>query len=403
MIDEGYTKLEIYQLARSLAAQINTLMLFETESLQPELGAAIRRSSKTVAQEIVNAYLRRGFREEFLRCLERASGACRETMSLLTTKEGSSVLSIREHLEYLVSSYRHLSGLIGKATELDIDASDSPFRVKEEAVPYLPSLARPVPSARPLEGKVFLLTRTADQSQPLVELLEDRGAYPLVLPTIAIADPDSWDECDRAIVNLRGYFGVIFTSSNAVERFLKRIEKVNPQARVALLNQHIYAVGERTRATLHKAQVPVEFVPESQSADGLAAALGDIDVAGKRFLLPRSDIASDVLPNALRSKDAVVEEVIVYKTVGPQPKNLDVVRRALATQEIDVVTFFSPSSVQNFVQMVGNECAENTLVAAIGATTAKAAKDCGLPVQITAKQSTAEALVESVADYFATP
>jgi len=401
MIDEGYTKLEIHQLARSLAAQVNALTLFETQSLRPELGATIRRSSKIVAREIVTAYLRRGLREEFLHCLERASAACEVTISQLSSEEGSSVIPSREHLEYLVSAYRHLSGLIRKASELDAEAPDSPFRVKEELVPYEPSLARLSASRRPLEGKVFLLTRTGEQSQPLVELLEERGAYPLILPTIAVVEPDSWDECDRAIVNLREYFGVIFTSSNAVERFVGRIEKTNPQAKVALSMRHIYAVGEKTSGALHKAKVPVELIPENQGAEGLIAALGDVDVAGKRFLFPRSNIGRDLLPNALRSKDAVVDEVIVYKTVGTQPSNLDLVRRALVNQEIDVVTFFSPSSVENFVQMVGNEYAENTLVAAIGPTTTKAAQDCGLPVLITAKQSTAESLVESLVDYFA--
>jgi uroporphyrinogen-III synthase len=401
MIDEGYTRLEIYHLARSLAAQINTLTLFETLSLRPDLATAIRRSSKTVAREIVNAYLLRGLRGEFLQCLERASAACEETVTQLSGKDGPSVISNREHLEYLISSYRHLSGLMRKASELDIDAPDSPFRVSEELVPYVPSLAHPAASPRPLEGKVFLLTRTADQSQPLVELLEDRGAYPLVLPTIAILEPDSWNDCDRAIANLSEYFGVIFTSSNAVKRFLSRIEKIRPQAKLALSERHVFAVGEKTRGALRKAKVPAERIPEHQAAEGLAAALAGMDVAGKRFLFPRSNIGREVVPNALRSKDAVVDEIIVYKTVGTQPRNLDVVRQALVNQEIDVVTFFSPSSVQNFVQMVGNDYAENTLVAAIGPTTTKAAQDCGLPVQITARQSTAESLVESLADYFA--
>ena len=401
MIDEGYTKLEIYQLARSLAAQINTLTLFETRNLQPGLGASIRRSSKTVAREIVNAYLQRGLREEFLRCLERASNACRETIARLSAKEGPPVISSREHLEYLASSYRHLSALIRKASESEIDAPDSPFRVKEELLPYVPSLARPAANPRPLEGKVFLVTRAPEQSQPLVELLENRGAYPLVLPTIAIVEPDSWKECDRAIVNLGGYFSVIFTSPNAVEKFLGRIEEVEPRAQENLSKLHIYAVGEGTRGALHEAKVRVEPIPQYQTAEGLVAHLAEIDVAGKRFLFPRSNIGRDVLPNALRSRDAIVDEVVVYKTVGTMPENLDVVRQALVNQEIDVVTFFSPSSVQNFVRMVGNECAENTLVAAIGPTTTKAAQESGLPVQITAKQSTAESLVESLAAYFA--
>ena len=400
MIDEGYTRLEIYHTARSLAAQINTLTFFGAQSVRPELGAAVRRASRTVAEEIVNAYLRRGLREAFLRCLDQASVACDETISRLSGKEGPAVISDREHLAFLVSSYRHLSELIQKASQLDIEAPDSPFRVKEEVEPYVPSLLHAAACARPLEGKVLLLTRTPDQSRPLVELLEDQGAYPLILPMIAIVEPDSWIECDRAILRIGSYYGVVFTSANAVEHFLDRIQKIRPQARAALAARKIYAVGDRTRTVLRKARLPVTLVPEKQTSDGLVAALEGTDVSGKRFLLPRSNIAKEIVPNALHSKGAIVDEVVVYRTEPTQPGNLDVVRQALVNQEIDVVTFFSPSSVQNFVQMVGNECAENTLVAAIGPTTTKAARDCGLPVQITARRSTAESLVDSIADYF---
>ncbi len=51
---------------------------------------------------------------------------------------------------------------------------------------------------------------------------------------IEILDPESWEEVDRAIINLPGYEGVVFTSQNAVERFLLRINSINKSARHVL-------------------------------------------------------------------------------------------------------------------------------------------------------------------------
>lgn len=251
-----------------------------------------------------------------------------------------------------------------------------------------------------LEGKTIVVTRAADSNASLVQLLEQKGARVIAFPTIEIVAPDAWDECDHAIINLKKYDGVFFTSKNAVEKFLERIAAINSEAKKILASRRIFAVGEKTEAALQEAGIPVALTPEIYSAEDLVSALSHEEIAGKHFLFPKSSIGKDILPNALRTLDAVVDEVAVYKTISPTQTDLDAIRNALAAQEVDVVTFFSPSSVRNFTQIMGTKCLDNTIVAVIGPSTAKAATDLSLSVGITAKQATAESLVETIEEYF---
>lgn len=62
------------------------------------------------------------------------------------------------------------------------------------------------------------------QSQDEVITLTQLGAEVINVPTIKIVPPTSWKNCDDAIKNFSEYDYVIFTSQNAVEWFLKRLD-----------------------------------------------------------------------------------------------------------------------------------------------------------------------------------
>ncbi len=251
-----------------------------------------------------------------------------------------------------------------------------------------------------LAEKSILVTRSDAENAGLAKLFEERGARTLSLPTVRFVEPDSWEACDAAIVNLRQYDCILFTSRNSVSAFLKRIEEVNKQAWGVLGSRAIYAVGEKTAEAITSAGLSVAGSPEIASSEDLAAMLGEETTAGKRFLFPKSSIARDVLPNVLRALDAVVDEIVVYKNEPPGRKELDRMREALQHSEVDAVTFFSPSSVRNFIQLLGSKHLERAVVAAIGPTTAKAAEDLGVTVDVIAPRATAESLVDAIEQHF---
>jgi uroporphyrinogen III methyltransferase/synthase len=76
---------------------------------------------------------------------------------------------------------------------------------------------------RPLAGRTVIVTRAASQAADLTTLLEGYGANVIVCPTIEIREPDNYDRLDEALDHLYGYDWLIFTSTNGVEYFLKRL------------------------------------------------------------------------------------------------------------------------------------------------------------------------------------
>ena len=231
-------------------------------------------------------------------------------------------------------------------------------------------------------------------------MLESRGASVVCLPTIEIVDPDSWDECDAKIWKLAEYDSVCFTSKNTVEKFIQRIRLIRPQALNTLATRNLYAVGEKTKLTLETTGFSVQPIPQKHSAENLAQSFYGQNISGRRFLFPKSNIACDVIPKELRSLGAIVDEIVTYKTVIPGSENLEQIRAFLRDGKIDIITFFSPSSVRNFMEMIGVETTQRSLIAVIGSTTAEAAKEVGLEVTIVAKQQTAESLVQEIMEHF---
>jgi uroporphyrinogen III methyltransferase/synthase len=144
----------------------------------------------------------------------------------------------------------------------------------------------------------------------------------------------------------------------------------------------------------------VQPIPQKHSAENLAHSFYGQNISGRHFLFPKSNIACDVIPKELRSLGAIVDEIVTYKTVIPEPENLEHIRTFLTDGKIDIVTFFSPSSVRNFTEMIGVETLQHILIAVIGPTTAEEAKEIGLEVDIVAKQQTAKSLVQGIMEHF---
>ena len=253
-----------------------------------------------------------------------------------------------------------------------------------------------------LKGRTILLTRSAESNKTLERQLRERGASVVSLPTIEFADPLSWEEADRVLQHLDEYDGFLFTSRTAVERFLRRAELINGGFREILQRARLYAIGEKTEEALTREGFSNVVTPEVSTAEEMADSLAAQELSGAKFLFPKSEIARDVLPNALRQHEATVDEIVVYRNVPPLQKDLDEVRTRLAEGTISVTTFFSPSAVRNFVQMLGATALASAANAAIGPTTAGAIKGFGASVSVLPEHPTTESLLDALERYCST-
>lgn len=244
---------------------------------------------------------------------------------------------------------------------------------------------------RPLLGRRVIVTRPREQAGRLGERLSALGADVVYLPVIAIADPDDLSELDGALKTLGvgGFEWVLFASVNAVERTMARLGVQGLDAR-AFGGARIAAVGPATAHALEHAGLRADLVPADHTSNALIAALGP---GPGTVLWPRVADAPPEMAAALRTALWEVDEVAAYRNVpgDPDPELLELVRAG----EYDFVTFTSASTVDNFVDLVGDVAAGARCVC-IGPKTAGAAKKHGVDVDATAEPHTSEGLVSAV-------
>ena len=260
---------------------------------------------------------------------------------------------------------------------------------------------------RPLEGRTVIVTRAASQAAELTTLLEGYGANVIVCPTIEIREPDNYERLDEALDHLYGYDWLIFTSTNGVEFFLKRLNQRGLQ--VSDLDEiKVCAIGQRTADKLHDAHVHVDLVPSQSTAEGVFAALaeftgGDEHLRGLNILLPRAAAGRDVLPEALQKAGARIDIVTTYQTVLPDNVDRGKLAAMLAGSG-DCIAFTSPSTIKNLAKLFDThdlgKTLPNIVVACIGSVTAEAAAEYGLQVDIKPEQFTTKDLAQAIAAYF---
>lgn len=255
---------------------------------------------------------------------------------------------------------------------------------------------------KPLFGKRVLVTRSREQASALSTAVEALGGEPLEFPTIRITDPEDYGPLDQAIKQLHTFNVVIFTSVNGVKSFFRRLRHQQKDIR-ELGTARICAIGPKTREALEDFGLQVNYVPEEYRAEKVVEELCGKVGAGERVLLPRADIARNVLPEALAKMGVDVTEVVAYSTTmggGDAP----MIKEMLRNKEIHLITFTSSSTVRNFVKFLDAPDLKNLLagvtVACIGPITAGTAEDMGLDVDVVAEKYTIEGLVEAILKYY---
>jgi uroporphyrinogen III methyltransferase/synthase len=175
----------------------------------------------------------------------------------------------------------------------------------------------------------------------------------------------------------------------------------------ALYGPKICTVGPGTADRLAQYGVKVDRLPDEFRADGVVRAIaGSGSIEGLRVLLPRADIGREVIADELRRSGAIVSDVVAYRTVVEEalPERGPDVYGMLLEDQIDV-TFTSGSAVRGFARIYGAEPAadllKHTVVAVIGPTTADAARQLGIPVNVQPVAATIPALVDAIVAHYA--
>jgi uroporphyrinogen III methyltransferase/synthase len=259
--------------------------------------------------------------------------------------------------------------------------------------------------ARPLFGRRIVVTRSGEQAGELVDMLEERGAEAIQAPTIRVAPAEDPAALDRACAEAGTYDWIVFTSANAVDYFMQRVI-ANGDVR-DLKGVRLCAIGPSTAQRLSRYGLRVDVTPEEATSDAVTDALRAAgSLKGARVLLPRADIAREVLADQLRDAGAEVSEVAAYRTMlaGSERDGDQDIYRMLLERQIDAITFTSASTVKNFAKIFGEEQAADllrtTVVASIGPVTAEAAQQLGIQTTVMPERYTVPDLVDALVEHF---
>ncbi|MFA6450515.1 MAG: uroporphyrinogen-III synthase, partial [bacterium] len=256
---------------------------------------------------------------------------------------------------------------------------------------------------KPLFGKTIVVTRSRAQASALVEQLRELGADTVEMPTIAIEPPDGWAEIDAAVLRVGKYDWLIFTSVNGVEHFMERARAAGLDAR-AFAGVKVASMGPATSQRLLDYGLAADYQPEKYVAEAIFEGLSKLDPpAGKKYLLPRADIAREALPELLRAAGAEVDEITAYKTV-PGDFDAESLRLRIGKGGVDAVTFTSSSTARFFVERMGADfIAENKTKFAgvsIGPVTSDTMRSLGMEPAAESDVHTIPGLVETLLKYF---
>ena len=255
-------------------------------------------------------------------------------------------------------------------------------------------------SKRPLHGRRVLITRARHQVDPFRRELVELGASVIEIPTIEIQPMPLDERVNKAIAHLDSTALVIIASANAVDIFFQMLLASGSDAR-AFHGSKLCAIGQETAQSLEGHGLRPELITSEYTAEGLAKALEGWEMDGMHVLVPRAEVARDALPSLLANRGAEVEILPVYRAICPTGTG-DTLLRLFNNEGVDVITFTSSSTVNNFVRAFPEDRLPAILgdaeVACMGPVTADVARKLGLTVSIVAREYTTHGLVQAISE-----
>ena len=105
----------------------------------------------------------------------------------------------------------------------------------------------------------------------------------------------------------------------------------------------------------------------------------------------------------LRAAGCRVDVVAAYETHPPPRETVETLAREIEQGRLDVATFTSSSTVENFCDLLGPRAVEllkRVRVATIGPVTTESARIRGVRVDVTAREYTVPGLVQALAESY---
>ena len=178
-------------------------------------------------------------------------------------------------------------------------------------------------------------------------------------------------------VSILDYTAIVFTSRHAIDHFFNMAKEL----RVTIPEDMKYFCVTETIALYIQKYVQYRkrkvFFGETGRIDDLVPTM--VKHKTEKYLVPMSDVHNDSLSNLLDSKKLTHRECVMYKTVSN-----DFSEEEVKNFDYDMLIFFSPAGIESLTKNFPNFKQGKIAIATFGPTTAKAAKEAGLRLDIEA-------------------
>jgi uroporphyrinogen-III synthase len=251
------------------------------------------------------------------------------------------------------------------------------------------------PSA--LNKKKVLVPRGTGQARSFSQLVRKYGGIPIEIPLIAFRPIETNQQLQAAVERIDTYDWVIFTSNVTVETFFSfmKTEIVDSFPKIAV-------IGKKTEEVLLERGFKSEFVPSAYVAEVFVEEFLPNVASGEKVLIPKGNLAREYISSALIKKGAVVDELVIYETYMPEESKAKLAAM-LEAEELDVLMFTSPSTIDHFMTVVTEYNLQSHLnhcvFTCIGPVSEKRLRFYGLPVHASPEEYTVKEMIISTIEY----
>jgi len=248
-----------------------------------------------------------------------------------------------------------------------------------------------------LFGKNIVVTRDALGNADFAAKIIRRGGNPIEFPTIKIKPLTQTNQFLQTLAKLKEYDWIVFTSANGVTLFFDCLENLGKDARVFGFAK-VASIGRETAAKLGKFGIKADFVPNVFTSAELGKQLISFaNLQGKKFLLLRSQLASNELVTLLEQADVRVDNVSLY-SIATQTSECNWLIEKINASAIDWLTFASPSSVRGFFEQIQVDTVNSSSVnvASIGPVTSEQLRNLSVKIGVESAEHTIDGLLTSI-------
>lgn len=238
---------------------------------------------------------------------------------------------------------------------------------------------------KPLFGLNVCVTRTKEQAGELSEKLIEAGAEVTEINSIKVKNTS--ENLESYINKLSQYDYIVLTSVNGVNILFDYL--IENKFDIRNIKAKFAVIGSATEKALLQRGIAAYVTCDEFVAEDLFKKLSSEVSKDDKVFIPRSKNSRPYLAEALRELGCLVDEAYTYEIIKGDARNLE------AFKNCNVVTFTSPSTVRNLVEIVGLEAIKNKTCIAIGPITKNELEKYNIAC-ITADEYTTDGIVSKL-------